>query len=285
MRKGPNLENDVITGGSSARLNLSQLLGEVGTTSNAVAAAERLVRQHPTAFEARWQLFQWLCIVGAWTRSLGLLQVAAQLKPDFASRAHLYRELVRSEVFRSEVFEGKREPGTLMPMPDWLGRLREAATRSGAGDACGADRIRNLALAEAPMSVGDHDGTSFAWMTDSDTRLGPTCELVSAGRYTWLPFSQVRKLAMPPVEGLLDLIWRPVTATLMDDTVVHGFVPVRYPGSEHGSDEIRLSRQTQWLEFGNTGVFGRGQKTWMTNKGDIGMLDVDTLSFTVANRD
>ena len=255
------------------------VLQQTGSTIGAVGAAEALVRQQPGAFEARWKLFQWLCVVGDWPRALKQLQVATQLAPDFAQSAHVYRDLIRAEIFRQEVFKGTREPGALLPAPLWLSRLRTAVALTDSGELEAADYSRHLALSEVPVSPGNHDGSAFAWITDTDTRLGPTCELISAGRYAWLPFAQLRKLEMAPVAGLLDLIWRPVTAALMDGMVIRGFVPVRYPGSEEGSDAVRLSRETQWMEVGQTGVIARGQKTWMTDAGDIGLLDVTTLTF------
>ncbi|MCY1212275.1 ImpE protein [compost metagenome] len=257
---------------------LATTLQQTGSVSGAVGAAETAVRQHPGAFDARWQLFQWLCVVADWQRALKQLQVATQLAPDFAQTAHVYRDLIRAEVFRRDVFKGEREPGALLPAPGWMGRLRAALALTDAGDIEGADRSRHLALSKVSVSSGDHDGAGFAWITDSDTRLGPTCEIVSAGRYAWLPFAQLRKLEMGAVAGLLDLIWRPATLTLADGMVVRGFVPVRYPGSEEGSDAVRLSRETQWTEIGQTAIIACGQKTWMTDAGDIGLLDVSTLT-------
>ncbi|WP_254616009.1 type VI secretion system accessory protein TagJ [Cupriavidus basilensis] len=36
--------------------------------------------------------------------------------------------------------------------------------------------------------------------------------------------------------------------------------------------------QTSWTEAGEAGVIGFGQKTWMTDAGDVAMLDVATLT-------
>jgi len=257
---------------------LSSILRQAGSVTGALAATEARVRQQPGTFDARWQLFQWLCVVGDWPRALKQLQVATQLAQDFAQTAHVYRDLIRAEVFRHEVFAGQRDPGTLLPAPAWLGRLQIALAQTEAGDLAAADSSRNLALPEVAVASGAHDGTSFAWITDTDTRLGPTCEIVTAGRYAWLPFAQMRKLELTRPTGLLDLLWRPATVTLSDGMISHGFMPVRYPGSELGSDAIRLARETNWAEVGETGVIAFGQKTWMTNAGDVALLDVSTLT-------
>ena len=246
---------------------LAAALQHCGSVAQAQQNAEVRVRQQPGAFAERWQLFQWLCVMGDWPRALKQLQVATQLMPDFAQTAHVYRDLIRAEVFRADVIKGAREPGALLPSPDWMTPLRNALTLAEAGDTDGADHYRQQALSEVPDRRGALDGSPFAWITDSDTRFGPTCEIVSGGRYAWLPFSQLHKLAMGPVVDLLDLVWRSVTVTLAGGTVRRGFTPVRYPGSERGSDALQLARETQWSEVGQTGIVARGQKTWMTSAG------------------
>ncbi len=257
---------------------LSAALQHSGSMAQALQTAKVRVRQQPAAFGERWQLFQWLCVTGDWLRALKQLQVATQLAANFVQTAHVYRDLIRSELFRVEVLNGKRKPGSLLPSPGWITALGDALALADVGDIAGADHRRQEALSEMPDSHGTIDGTSFHWITDSDTRYGPTCEIVSGGRYAWLPFSQMRTLEMGPVAGLLDLVWRSATVTLKDGTICRGFLPVRYPGSEHGSDATRLARKTHWTEIGQTSVIALGQKTWMTNAGDTGLLDVSTLT-------
>lgn len=271
------MRTDALLSNSRSGSGLVAVLQHSGSVAQALQTAEVRVRQQPGAFDERWQLFQWLCVVGDWERALKQLQVATQLAPDFAQTAHTYRSLIRAEIFRQSVFKGEREPGAQVAPPGWMTHLRAALAQAEAGNIEAADQSRLLAVSEATTSSGAHDGVGFTWISDSDTRLGPTCELVSASLYAWLPFAQMRTLEMAPVAGLLDLIWRPATVTLADAVVCRGFVPVRYPGSEHGGDAIRLARETQWTETGETGVTGLGQKTWMTNRGDIGMLDVTSL--------
>ncbi|MHA7679293.1 type VI secretion system accessory protein TagJ [Cupriavidus sp. PET2-C1] len=274
---------DTQTPESTLDTGLSSVLRQTGSATGALAAAEGRVRLQPGSFDFRWQLFQWLCVVGDWTRALRQLQVATQLAPDFAQTAHVYRDLIRAEVFRCEVFAGRRAPGSLLPAPAWMSGLHVALAQTQAGEIAAADSSRNRALSEVPASPGMHDGVRFAWITDTDTRLGPTCEIVAAGRYAWLPFSQMHKLELAEPAGLLDLLWRPATVTLADGVVSRGFMPVRYPDSAQGSDAIRLARETNWAEVGETGVIGFGQKTWMTDAGDVAMLDVATLTLVTGH--
>lgn len=261
----------------SSPSGLADVLQHNGSVAQTLQNAEVRVRQQPGAFGERWQLFQWLCVTGDWERALKQLQVATQLTPDFAQTAHAYRNLIRAEIFRQGVFNGEREPGALLSPPAWMEPLHKALAQAASGDIEEADHSRHLALVDATTAYGAHNAGTFAWISDSDTRLGPTCEIISAGRYAWLPFIQARRLEMSAVTGLLDLVWRPTTVTLADGVVCRGFIPVRYPGSEHGNDATRLARETHWTELGETGVLGWGQKTWATDQGDIGLLDVTLL--------
>jgi type VI secretion system protein ImpE len=256
---------------------LSSVLRQAGSVTGALSETEARVRLQPGAVDARWQLFQWLCVIGDWPRALRQLQVATQIAPEFAQSAHVYRNLIRAEAIRREVFAGARAPGTLLPAPPWLSPLRLALEQSHAGNLPAADISRNRALSAASASPGAKDGKRFAWITDTDTRLGPVCEVITAGRYAWLPFTQMRKLELDAPIGLLDLLWRPATVTLADGVISRGFMPVRYPGSEHGSDAIRLARETSWSEAGDTGVIALGQRMWMTDAGDVAMLEVANL--------
>lgn len=78
---------------------------------------------------------------------------------------------------------------------------------------------------------------------------------------------------------LLDLVWSPVSLEVRDGTHLRGFMPVRYPVREGERDTVLLARETAWIEFGETGVAGRGQKMWSTDQGDISLLDLRECSF------
>ncbi|AJY13782.1 MULTISPECIES: type VI secretion system accessory protein TagJ [Burkholderia] len=245
------------------------------------------VRQHPSDASERWLLFQLLCIDGDWERALKQLQTWATLEPDGTARAQLHRGLIRSEMFRTEVFAGTRTPGFVDDVvPAWIDQLLQANARLGAGDVAGADALRDAALGAAPASRGEYaEADSFEWLTDSDTRLGPVCEMAVAGGYRWIPFAQIKSLTLTPIGTLTDLVWRPATLILRNATVLRGYVPTRYPGSEHGPAAIRLARETRWQDVGETNVIALGQKTWTTDRGDRGLLDINGCRFTDGDAD
>jgi type VI secretion system protein ImpE len=238
------------------------------------------VRKHPSNVRERWLLFELLCLDGEWERALQQLQTWATLEPEGTAHAQMYRGLIRSEMFRAEVFAGQRTPGEIEPLPEWVKVLLQANVKLGEGQLAAADELRRAALDAAPATRGESTQIGeFEWLTDSDSRLGPVCELTVAGGYRWVPFDSMKSLTLGPVTALTDLVWRSAVVGLRDATVLRGYLPVRYPGSESGPAAMRLARETIWKDVGETGVIALGQKTWSTDKGDFGLLDIGECRF------
>lgn len=242
--------------------------------------ATETVRKQPANARERWLLFQLLCLEGEWERALRQLQTWASLEPAGEARAQLHRGLIKSEMLRADVFAGTRTPGFIDEAPAWVDTLLRANALLGKGDLPAADALRAAALGEAPATQGEGpEMGAFAWLTESDSRLGPICEMAVAGGYRWIPFAQMKSLVLTPIATLTDLVWRPATVTLRDATVLKGYLPTRYAGSERGPDAVKLARETTWTDVGETGVIGLGQKTWTTDHGDWGLLEISACHF------
>ncbi|WP_249744951.1 type VI secretion system accessory protein TagJ [Burkholderia pyrrocinia] len=249
------------------------------TLAEALSRVEADIKRAPRTPTHRWLLFELLCVLGDWPRALKQLQVCATLDDSMVPTAHVYRDLIRAECFRADVFAGKRRPGFIVEPPLWTAGLVAALALEQDGKPTEADAAREASLNDAPLSAGTNDRASFQWISDSDTRLGPVCEMVAAGHYRWLPFCQIASLDISGPERLVDLVWCPAHMTLCDGTELRAYLMARYPGAEHGSDAERLARTTRWTEAGRTGVIGHGQKTWGTDQCDIGLLDARTYRF------
>lgn len=244
------------------------------------AGAFEAARSQPTSARARWLAYQLLCIDGDWTRALKQLQVWATLEAESTMRAQLHRGLVTTDAFRTEVFAGLRRPGFVNPPPAWLDTLVEANVALARGNATESDRLREAALDAAEASRGEGPRTgAFAWLADSDTRLGPACEFFTAGGYRWIPFEQMRALEIRPAGTLTDVVWVPARVAMRDGSAFDGYMPTRYAGSEHGQPPIRLARETHWTSVGKTAVIGAGQKVWSTDAGDWGLLEIGDCRF------
>lgn len=273
-----NIDNHQPAAASDAVFLNALLQGQ--TLRDLMQQVSATVRKHPSSTRERWLLFQLLCIDGDWQRALKQLQTWVTLEPEGAPRAQMYRGLIQAEMFRAEVFGGSRAPGFIDAAPAWIADLLQANALLGKGELGSADALRLQALNAAPATRGEGELIGkFEWLTESDTRLGPVCEMAIAGGYRWLPFEQMLSLRITPVSSLLDLVWSPATVTLRDRTILKGYVPSRYAGSESGPDAIKLGRQTSWTEAGETAVIGLGQKTWSSERGDWAMLNIGECRF------
>jgi type VI secretion system protein ImpE len=255
--------------------------------SESLSRAEAEVRARPQAPHARWLLFELLCLLGQWQRALQQLQAWATLSREHESTAHVMRGLIRAEHQRMEVLAGRAEPATLIaserPVPAWVAGLAEALKLALDGDSVameGADRAREAALAQAPEVPGASNlQASFDWISDSDTRLGPVCEVVLAGAYRWLPFDELKSVTQAGPARLLDLVWSQADLVLRDGTPLKAYLPMRYPVHAGDRDALLMARETVWSDVGRTGVLARGQKMWSTDAGDMALLDLRHCEF------
>jgi type VI secretion system protein ImpE len=304
------------TAATPSPLRLSQLNPD-HNLQDALTRLETEVRHAPSSASHRWALAELLCVLGHWERALKQLQVGAKLvdtkdAPNDAQwqvKAQLLRGLIRAEAQRTQVFAGQLLPVPVVDRPQWMEDLARAIRLNEEGDHAQADSVRHAALAAAPTRSGvctwqdeaqpqdapadsanapTHEQT-FEWISDTDTRLGPVCEFIVAGGYRWLAYADMVSLQIARPASLLDLVWLPATVQLRSTQAgpqqLRGFIPARYSGTENiaaeiGSnqrDALMLSRLTLWQDIGETGVFALGQKTLMTQSGDLPLLGVRSL--------
>jgi type VI secretion system protein ImpE len=241
--------------------------------------AEAKVRAHPAQVKHRWELFQLLCIIGQWERAIQQLQVCAKQQPDEIAAAHVWRDLIRAERSRSRVFAGKQPPGLVFEPLPWMLDLVEALRLSAHGEIEAADHMRETALENAQTVRVRFPHGEAEWISDTDSQLGPVCEVITAREYRWLPLANIGKWRVERPATLLELIWAPCTLTLVDSSTLRGFLPARYPLSTDDDDATRLGRRTAWREVGRTAVIGMGQKTWATSAGDFSVFELTSCEF------
>jgi len=240
------------------------------------------IRQKPNALELRVYYFQLLSVTGQWQRALGQLQVCAQLDAKTLPMAQTYREALRCELLREDIFAGKRAPQVLGQPPQWLGLLIEAQQKLAEGALAEAAALRASALEEAPATSGTLNGEAFDWICDADSRLGPVVEAIVNGQYYWIPFSQFREIKIDAPEDLRDVVWAPAQFTFVNEGQTVALIPSRYIGSQAGEDEFKLSRKTAWNELDSAIFTGLGQRVWTTDQSDHALLDVRHLTIDAA---
>jgi type VI secretion system protein ImpE len=250
-----------------------------GNLSEALAQLQSEVRQDPGNARHRVFLFQLLCVLGDWNRALGQLGVAGELDAGALAMVQTYREALRCEAFRAEVFAGRRQPLVFDQPAPWVAWLIEALRRDADGRPAEAREFRDRAFDMAPGVPGRIGEEPFEWIADADPRLGPIVEAIIDGRYYWVPFAAVQRVAIEKPQDLRDVVWMPAHIFWTNGGEKVALLPTRYPGSEASGDPaIRLSRRTEWTQSDTGLVTGLGQRMLTTDISEYPLMDIREIS-------
>ena len=246
------------------------------------------VRANPADAKLRVFLFQLLSVLGHWGRALTQLDVAGDLDAGTLAMVQTYREALRCEALRAEVFAGKRSPLVFGDPEPWVALALEALKLSIEGNQDKANALREQAYESVPTASGTVNGQPFEWIADADSRIGPFVEAVVNGNYYWVPFHRIHRIQFEDPEDLRDMVWTPAQFTWSNGGQMVGLIPTRYPGSENSEDgQIVLAHKTDWLDQGEDVYFGIGQRIFSTDSADYSLLDIrditlDTLESATA---
>ena len=190
----------------------------------------------------------------------------------------MYRETLRCELLRAEVFAGRRSPLVFGQPEQWLALLIESLLVQNSERAAESAGLRERAFEAAPATTGSVDGTPFTWIADADMRLGPVCEAVVNGRYYWVPFERLARLDIEAPADLRDFVWAPAHFQFTNGGEAVGVVPTRYPGTEASTDDaLKLARKTAWEEVEPNVYVGLGQRVLATDAGEYSILDIRSI--------
>lgn len=233
------------------------------------------VRKEPDNSRYRTFLFQLFAVMGEWERALNQLNVLSDLDAAALPMLHIYKEAIRCELLRREIFAGLRQPLILGEPPEWMAMLLESMRLLGEGRYEPALSLRDQAFEQAPESSGIIDGQPFKWIADADSSLGPVMEVILNARYYWVPFQQISAVAVREPVDLRDMVWLPAQFTWTNGGQAHGLIPARYAGSECSDDPlIQLGRKTDWITPAEGVYRGLGQRMLATDVDEYALLDI-----------
>lgn len=257
-----------------------------GAPREALKLLQDQVKAKPQDAKLRVFLFQLLCVLGQWERALTQLETAAALDAAALAMKEMYREAIRCELLRAEVFRGHKSPLVFGEPDAWLALLIESLLQQGAGDAKQAEALQKQAFEQAPETAGKLDDQPFAWIADADMRLGPVLEAMVNGRYYWVPFSRLARVTMEAPADLRDSVWMPAYLQFENGGESPALIPTRYPGSEASEDGmILLARKTIWEEAAAEQFCGLGQRLLATDAGEFPLMDVRVIEIQTAQTD
>jgi len=251
-----------------------------GQPDQALIELQSEIRAKPEDAKLRVFLFQLHCVLGNWSKALLQLQVIAGIDPDTMMLAQIFQPVINCEALRSGVFEGKLTPLIFGEPLEWVGLLLQAVQHIARGEVAAAAELRSRAFEAAPATAGTLDGKPFAWLADADSRLGPMLELILEGKYYWVPFCRIRRIAMPAPADLRDLVWVPAQFVWTNGGEASGHIPTRYVRTEAAADgALRLARKTDWQELPEQTFIGLGQRLLATDEGEHPLLACRLIDF------
>lgn len=249
-----------------------------GDLDGARVAVVEHIKAHPGDPGGRMFMFQLLSMAGDWDKAMSHLATLAKLSPEAQMLSVVYHQAIEAEKVRAEVFAGRQRMPVIRGA--WAEGLAEALELYARGDRAAGDEARDQALDQAPDTPGTLDGEHFDWISDSDSRFGPTFEAILHGRYGLIAFSEVQSITSEGPKDLRDMVWYPVQIAFREGQSVAALLPARYPGSEAASEPLdRMGRSTGWRE-GAGGDEGIGQHLLTLSNGEErGLLTVRSLVF------
>lgn len=261
-----------------------------GKLSEAVAAANAAVRKVPTDIGARILLGELLVFAGNLERADRILDASAEIDPAAALVVAEFRQLLRGETARRQLFSEGRLPEFLSE-PSPAQRLALAAVVAlRDGNATEAGRLAEQAEVVRIHPAGNARGEAFDDMRDGDDLLASCFEVITTtGKYFWIRPERLSLLEFHPAKRPRDLYWRRATMQVAGGPDGEVYLPAIYPlatcktetaQTAKLSDALRLGRATDWQQTGEDGpVRGVGAVTILVGDEAMTWLEMKTITF------
>lgn len=255
-------------------------LFRAGRLDEAVAAATAAVKAKPSDISARVLLVEFLVFSGNLERADVLLDAAGELDPGASVVIAEFRQLLRAEMARRQLYRDGR-------VPEFLGEpgvvekaLLASLVAFRAGDFAAAREAAEAAEAARGSVKGTLDGTAFEDFRDaSDICSGVFEVLTTTGKYFWVPISRVSEVMFHPPSRARDLIWRRASLAVSDGPDGDVYIPVTYATADPDlAAEYRLGRATDWRDHGGL-VVGVGQREFLVGDDAVPVMELGEIVF------
>ena len=252
---------------------------KAGKLGDAVTAALDQVRNAPTDRAKRLFLAELCCFSGDLERADKQLDVLFTPEAPDVIPLTLFRQLLRGETARREVFTQGRVPEFLAPPSASLKTRLHALIQLREGKPAAALELLAQAEEGRPVVSGTCDGTAFDDWRDLDDLTAAVLEVITAnGNYYWVPLEAVELLEFHKPERARDLYWRPARLIVTDgpDGVV--YVPALYFGSHAAPDDaVKLGRRTDWLGGETEPYRGLGLREFLVGDASKSILEIEKI--------
>lgn len=259
-----------------------------GNLADALTAANAAVRKAPTDIGARVLLAELLVFGGNLDRADVVLDACADLDPTAALVVAEFRQLVRGETARRQLFKEGRVP-EFLGEPTAAQRLSLAAVVAlRNGDSKEAGKLAEQAEEARVHPTGSIGETAFDDMRDADDVLASCFEVITTtGKYFWIPPERVMLLDFHPMKRPRDLFWRRATMHVAEGPEGDVYLPTTYPPLAGDAtvltDALRLGHATDWSQAGEGGpTRGIGAVTLLVGDEALTWREMDKITFQAA---
>jgi type VI secretion system protein ImpE len=251
-----------------------------GRLDEAIALATASVKSRPTDVSARVLLAEMLVFAGNFERADVLLDAAGQLDPGASLVVAEFRQLLRGEMARRQLYRDGRVPEFLDEPGPVEQALLAALVAMRAGDVAAARTQAEAAEAARGMRAGRMDGVAFGDFRDASDLTGGILEvLTTTGKYFWVPIARVSEAVFHKPVRPRDLIWRRVSLAVEAGPDGDVYMPVTYASDDAGlGADYRLGRATDWQDHDGL-VTGLGQREFLVGDAAVPVMELGTLMF------
>jgi type VI secretion system protein ImpE len=257
----------------------AETLLDAGDLTGAIEAVTRDVRARPADATARMLLFELLLFAGEWERALKQLDAVARDDARSELGAQVYRNNIEALRARERLWAEGVEPHFLSEPPPEIDRHLAALAEWRAGRHAEARELLNEAAGGSEL-MGRLDGREFVGWRDADDLVAPVLELIISDKYTWVPFTQIRRIELAPPRRLRDLVWCPARVETREGAAGEMFIPTLYEGSHrHADGRVKLGRMTDWLGDDKGPVRGAGLRLFMVGDEEMSIFEARLVEF------
>lgn len=256
-----------------------------GNLADAVTAATAAVRKRPADIGARILLAELLLFAGNIERADLVLDACAELDPTAALVAAEFRQLLRGETARRQLFSDGRVPEFVGEPTAAHGLSLAAIVALRNGDAREAGKLAAQAEEARIHPNGRVGEQTFDDVRDIDDLLASCFEVITTtGKYFWIAPERVTALELHPMKRPRDLFWRRATMRIKEGPEGDVYLPLIYPPvaveAAALTDALRLGRATDWQQSAEEGpTRGLGAVTLLVGDEALTWREMDKLSF------
>jgi len=256
-----------------------------GELNAALEAALGEVKQKPTDIPSRLFLAELCCFAGDFERAEKQLDTLSHQTTEAAVLISLFRQLLRGEVARQQVFLEGRTPEIVTPLTECMSKSLEVLTALRDGNRVGSAAMVSYIDSTVPTASGTCDDKKFEGIRDLDDRTASFLEVItSTGKYYWTPWETIEYLHFDPPHRAMDLLYRRTKISITGGPEGEVFIPTRYVMQDPKAvvdDSMRLARATDWIGEDAGVVQGVGLRTLLIGDQDLSIMEIKEIDFTI----